>query len=270
MCNDDSNLRAVRIGPMRSACQAKASGFPRGYCWSLYRWPHRNRDSWFLGVQSLREEADRAVNDGGFGCREGGWRLWDAEERKSTSHFSSSRELAVQGPNANKQQASTHTVASIASTVRTRASNVIQIAYIPGVTNRSGPSSPAYLVPPVPPLPYTDSPSVSQFPRSPNGDIQFAASDLLRGSMCTVDNRSSIATTIYGGNAIVSQPNIIRAGKAAVVTVKGGSGATSSSSSSIGGSPQVPPVPAVYLNGSSSHAKGTALETVPPSPAFSV
>jgi hypothetical protein len=168
-------------------------------------------------------------------------------------------------------KASTHTVASIASTVRTRASNVIQIAYIPGVTNRSTPSSPAHLVPPVPPLPYTDSPNGSQFPPTPNIDIQFAADDLLRGSMYTVDNRSSVATTIYGGGAVVAQPNIIRAGKAAVVTVKGGSSATSSTNSPIPESEAVPPVPALFLGGPSTRKGAQSnLEPVPPSPAFSV
>lgn len=172
-------------------------------------------------------------------------------------------------------RASTHTVASIASTVRTRASNVIQIAYIPGVTNRSGPTTPAHLIPPIPPLPYSDSPMGSQFPRSPNIDIQFAADDLLRGSMITVDNRSSIATTIYGGNAVVSQPNIIRAGKAAVVTVKGGSSIATSSTSSPnpGSSESIPPVPALFISTSGQSARGkgpSGLETVPPSPTFSV
>ncbi|CUS08220.1 unnamed protein product [Tuber aestivum] len=165
-------------------------------------------------------------------------------------------------------RASTHTVASIASTVRTRASNVIQIAYIPGVTNRSGPSTPSHLAPPpVPPLP--GSPATSQYPRSPlAGDLQFSADDILRGSMYTVnDNRSSVATTIYGQNAVVSQPNIIRAGKAAVVTVKGGSSLATSIASSP--SSTVPPVPALYLNGKGKQRQST-LEKVPSSPAFSV
>jgi hypothetical protein len=168
-------------------------------------------------------------------------------------------------------------VASIASTVRTRASNVIQIAYIPGVTNRSGPTSPSHLVPPVPPLPYSDSPVGSQFPRSPNIDIQFAADDLLRGSMVTFDNRSSVATTIYGGNAVVSQPNIIRAGKAAVVTVhsKGGSSVTTSSTGSPnpGSGESIPPVPALFTKtGPAARGKGAGseLEAVPPSPTFSI
>jgi hypothetical protein len=50
-------------------------------------------------------------------------------------------------------RASSYTVGSITSTVLTRASNIIQIAYIPGVTNRSAPSTPGLLVPPVPPIP---------------------------------------------------------------------------------------------------------------------
>jgi hypothetical protein len=48
---------------------------------------------------------------------------------------------------------STHTVHSIAPTILTRASNIIQIAYIPGVTNRATPTSPNLLVPLVPLIP---------------------------------------------------------------------------------------------------------------------
>jgi len=101
------------------------------------------------------------------------------------------------------------------------------------------------------------------------GGFQFSADDILRGSMYTVnnDNRSSVATTIYGQNAVVSQPNIIRAGKAAVVTVKGGSSLATSIASSP--SSTVPPVPALYLNGKGKGRQST-LDKVPPSPAFSV
>ncbi|KAL7274447.1 hypothetical protein RUND412_002660 [Rhizina undulata] len=161
-------------------------------------------------------------------------------------------------------RASTHTVASIASTVRTRASNVIQIAYIPGVTNRSTPSTPGHLVPPVPPLPFQDGTAGSQYQQS----IQFSAEDILRQSMYTInDNRSSVATTIYGQNAVVAQPvaaNVVRAGKAAVVTVKGGPGAN-------GGSP-----PTLFApKGSVARVRSPLAEShnvddVPPSPAFSV
>ncbi|KAH7463268.1 hypothetical protein FOMA001_g18043 [Fusarium oxysporum f. sp. matthiolae] len=45
------------------------------------------------------------------------------------------------------------TVHSIAPTVLTRASNIIRIAYIPGVTNRVTPMPPNVLLPPVPPIP---------------------------------------------------------------------------------------------------------------------
>lgn len=121
------------------------------------------------------------------------------------------------------------------------------------------------------------SPVTSQYPRSPlAGDFQFSADDILRGSMYTVnDNRSSVATTIYGQNAVVSQPNIIRAGKAAVVTVKGGSSAGASSTSSPL-SESVPPMPTIIKIKGPSNKKGKGVEekpqldTVPPSPAFSV
>lgn len=119
------------------------------------------------------------------------------------------------------------------------------------------------------------SPVTSQYPRSPlAGDFQFSADDILRGSMYTVnDNRSSVATTIYGQNAVVSHPSVIRAGKAAVVTVKGGSSVGASSASSPL-SESVPPMPTIIkVKGPSSKGgKGveSTLNTVPPSPAFSV
>lgn len=87
------------------------------------------------------------------------------------------------------------------------------------------------------------------------------------------DNRSSVATTIYGQNAVVSHPSVIRAGKAAVVTVKGGSSVGASST----GSPlseSTPPMPTmIKVKGPSSKGgKGaeSTLDAVPPSPAFSV
>ncbi|KAF4415357.1 OPY2 [Fusarium acutatum] len=48
---------------------------------------------------------------------------------------------------------STHTVHSMAPTILTRASNIIQIAYIPGVTNRAAPTSPNIVVSSVPLIP---------------------------------------------------------------------------------------------------------------------
>jgi len=156
-------------------------------------------------------------------------------------------------------RASTHTVASIASTVLTRASNIIQIAYIPGVTNRSAPSTPGLLVPPVPPIPIALS-SASSTPRYEQEHF-FMPGDLRDSTYSGISDRTSyartsVASTIYGKNAIVSPipaQTVIR-GKAAVVSVKS-NGAGS-------GGELTPPVPSVDygkygING-------------PPSPAFSV
>lgn len=160
-------------------------------------------------------------------------------------------------------RASTHTVGSIASTVLTRASNIIQIAYIPGVTNRSGstPSTPGLLVPPVPPIPIALS-SAASTPRYEQEHF-FIPGDLSRDSTWsgTSDRtsyaRTSVASTIYGKNAIVSPvpaQTVIR-GKAAVVSVKQPNGSSSSGE-------LTPPVPSINFD-----KYGAA---GPPSPAFSV
>lgn len=155
-------------------------------------------------------------------------------------------------------RASTHTVASIASTVLTRASNIIQIAYIPGVTNRSAPSTPGLLVPPVPPIPIALSSSSS----SPYEQEHFFMPGDLRDSTYsgisdrTSYARNSVASTIYGKNAIVSPvpaQTVIR-GKPALVSVKS-NGASSSGE-------LTPPVPVVDY--------GKYAANGPPSPAFSV
>lgn len=153
-------------------------------------------------------------------------------------------------------RASTHTVASIASTVLTRASNIIQIAYIPGVTNRSAPSTPGLLVPPVPPIPIALSNAST--PRYEQEHF-FMPGDLRDSTYSGISDRTSyartsVASTIYGKNAIVSPvpaQTVIR-GKAAVVSVKS-NGASSGD--------LTPPVPSVDWN---KYAHG------PPSPAFSV
>ncbi|KAF2704729.1 hypothetical protein K504DRAFT_110621 [Pleomassaria siparia CBS 279.74] len=133
-------------------------------------------------------------------------------------------------------RASTHTVASMASSVLTRASNIIQIAYIPGVTNRSGPASPDLLVPPVPPIPAMSPSSGFSTPYSASEQHFFvpdfrdsmasATSDgystYARTSIAPSLARNSVASTVYRQNAIVSPlpaQTIVR-GKAAVVSVK--------------------------------------------------
>lgn len=113
-------------------------------------------------------------------------------------------------------RASVHSVRSIASTVLTRASNVIQIAYIPGVTNRSVDSTPD-LIPPVPPIP-AFSPVGTPQPHQQDQHF-FMPSDLRDSTYSdyTVDRtsyaRSSIApsmprgsflSTAYRGSAVVN------------------------------------------------------------------
>lgn len=128
---------------------------------------------------------------------------------------------------------STH---SIASTVLTRASNVIQIAYIPGVTNRSPPDTP--LVPPVPPLPGASADQHFFMP----GDLRDSSwSDMTtdRRSMANT-LRSSVATTIYRNDAIVSPipAQQVTRTRAAVVNVQNGGSPNTLS-------PDAPAVPAI-------------------------
>ena len=157
------------------------------------------------------------------------------------------------------QRASTHTVGSVASSVLTRASNIIQIAYIPGVTNRSAPSTPGLLVPPVPPIPI----ALSSTPSTPRYEQEhfFMPGDLRDSTYSGYSDRTSyarqsVASTIYGKNAVVAPvpaTTVIR-GKAAVVSVN------KSNASSPGD--LTPPVPNVDY--------GKYADRPPPSPAFSV
>ena len=159
-------------------------------------------------------------------------------------------------------RASTHTVGSIASTVLTRASNIIQIAYIPGVTNRSAPSTPGLLVPPVPPIPIALSNA-----STPNYEDEhfFMPGDLRDSTYSAMTDRtsyaprSSVASTIYGKNAVVSPmpAQTVMRGKAAVISVKSNGGHTPGE--------LTPPVPSVDYN----RYKNNNMQP-PPSPAFSV
>ena len=105
------------------------------------------------------------------------------------------------------RRASTRSVGSVASTVLTRASNVIQIAYIPGVTNRSMHSSPE-LVPPVPPIPAASVPGSAI--NSPETDQHFfMPGDLRQSSYSNLSDRTSVtrgsvASSKYRNDAIVN------------------------------------------------------------------
>ena len=143
-------------------------------------------------------------------------------------------------------RASTHTVGSIASTVYTRASNIIQIAYIPGVTNRSIESSPE-LIPPVPPIPAASSHgSSTSSPHMPGHDQHFFMPSDLRGSTYSdyTDRssmvRNSVATTIYQNNAVVNPVPAQSAmrGKANTVSVKSKQGSPTDQSRT-----STPPMP---------------------------
>ncbi|KAF2643693.1 hypothetical protein P280DRAFT_214892 [Massarina eburnea CBS 473.64] len=175
---------------------------------------------------------------------------WQEDVDMQTTQEKTVNEIASQ----RSTRASTYTVASMASSVLTRASNIIQIAYIPGVTNRSGPGSPDVLVPPVPPIPamtpssrmtgYSEQhffvPDFRNSTASGSTDASFA-----QGSIAPSLARASVASTVYRQNAIVSPlpaQTIVR-GKAAVVSVKS-SGSNSPTDSPIMDS-LTPPVPAI-------------------------
>ena len=156
-------------------------------------------------------------------------------------------------------RASTHTMGSIASSAYTRASNVIQIAYIPGVTNRSIESSPDLLVPPVPPIPAASNPpsnvstphlAQDQFftlgdlrDSTYSGYTDDARSSFARSSITPSLARNSIATTIYRNNAVINPvpAQTVTRGKATAVSVK------SSRKNSPTGTPRIasPPIPTI-------------------------
>ncbi|KAF3390324.1 hypothetical protein F1880_009404 [Penicillium rolfsii] len=119
---------------------------------------------------------------------------------------------------------------SIASTVLTRASNVIQIAYIPGVTNRSPPETPATLIPPVPPLPGAHPDQHFFMP----GDLRDSSWTTMTGHQSMSPTlRSSVATTVYRSDAIVSATPAqqIQRSRANIVSVHNGPGGSGASTS---------------------------------------
>ena len=132
---------------------------------------------------------------------------------------------------------------SIASTVLTRASNVIPIAYIPGVTNRSPPDTPNSLVPPVPPLPGAAPDQHFFMP----ADLRDSAFTVMSDSRSIAPSlRSSVATTVYRNNAIVSPMPAQQAmrTRAAVVSIHGNSDAPQSTPSD---APEVPAITPAQL-----------------------
>lgn len=133
---------------------------------------------------------------------------------------------------------------SVASTVLTRASNIIQIAYIPGVTNRSMHSSPE-LIPPVPPIPAASAKNSALNSSEPDQHF-FMPEDLRQSSYSnpgrrTSMTRGSVTSTQYTNDAIVNPipAQAITRMKPTAVSVKSSSKTTPDLSRS--GSP--PPIP---------------------------
>lgn len=160
---------------------------------------------------------------------------------------------------ARDNRASTHTVASFASTVYTRASNIIQIAYIPGVTNRSMAPSPD-LIPPVPPIPSAQAHGSAQSSPHLAGEDQhfFLPSDLRHSTFSNfsdrnsvAQSRNSVASTVYRNNAIVSPvpAQMVTRGKAMSVSVRSQRNSPSISRS------ETPPMPNGRLGSSVSSQK---------------
>ena len=134
------------------------------------------------------------------------WWFWLRPKKKAANAWPSEKRSTLR----NDHQ-SIRSRRSVASTVMTRASNVIQIAYIPGVTVRSPPESPGF-PPPMPSLPGSAP--------GPNGTVIgpeqhfFMPSDLRASTWSdasSVNNRISLSpslarTTYYGGDAEVIPP----------------------------------------------------------------
>ncbi|PWY87472.1 hypothetical protein BO70DRAFT_369482 [Aspergillus heteromorphus CBS 117.55] len=168
------------------------------------------------------------------------WWFFIRKKRQEQQQAASASASASEGEKAstvNSGQQSRKSTHSIASTVLTRASNVIQIAYIPGVTNRSPPETPGHLVPPVPPLPGAH-PDQHFFMPGDLRDSTWSDASNDRGSVAP-SLRSSVATTIYRNNAIVSPmpaQQVMRT-KAAMVNINGAENA-----------PAVPAITQAQLN----------------------
>ena len=188
---------------------------------------------------------------------------WDPPEKREQSTLY----------RANRQ--STRSGHSIASTVLTRASNVIQIAYIPGVTVRSPPDSPGLLVPPVPIIPgstaansATSSPQLEQHFFMPSDLRASTWSDASsmdpRFSVATSLARQSVATTIYRSDAIVPPVPAVQAfrAQANVVSVKSGSSTPGTLSTPTSRTPQITQVPNLGSSNSSIVARNATARPI--------
>ena len=179
------------------------------------------------------------------------WRFWIKPRRRQwdqqvwTDQGVEKRDQSSLNRSARQSTRSAH---SIASTVLTRASNVIQIAYIPGVTNRSPPDSPG-LVPPIPPVPLASGAnSTASTPYMEQDQHFFMPGDLRDSTYSGLSefDRSSIAPSLarasVATNAQIGPAQQARIQRPAVVSVHLPPGAQPINS------PPVPQVPKGLTN----------------------
>ncbi|KAF2485296.1 hypothetical protein BDY17DRAFT_322155 [Neohortaea acidophila] len=131
---------------------------------------------WLFWIKKRREQQDQELQE-----------EW-AQDKRSTRL------------NSLRDSSSARTRGSLANSMLSRASNFIQIAYIPGVTNRNG-SGRNSVHSPVPPIPAAHRQRHNQPNKSPlsgNGDALFFGIDDLRGS--TYSAGSSVRDTRHANN----------------------------------------------------------------------
>ncbi|GIZ42173.1 hypothetical protein CKM354_000545100 [Cercospora kikuchii] len=149
------------------------------------------------------------------------WRYWIKKRRQEQEEWDEDDEIATQKGvsqfNAMKSDnASTRTRGSVAASFLSRASNIIHIAYIPGVTNRNGSGHNSLLnAAPVPPIPaaYANQTSRTTTPKSPlsnEGDALFFRPSDLRDTMYSDSSslRSGKRDTQYTTHSIT--PSLAR------------------------------------------------------------
>lgn len=145
---------------------------------------------WRFWIKKKREQQELEAE---------GWEEDEVAQQKATHQFNAMRSDA----------ASTRTRGSLANSILSRASNIIQIAYIPGVTNRNGSGHNSLLGGPVPPIPaQTRGSRTPKSPLSNEGDALFfrpgdlrdstwsASSSMLSGNRDTQYMRQSITPSL--------------------------------------------------------------------------
>jgi protein OPY2 len=167
------------------------------------------------------------------------WRFALKKKRRHQSQMWESMDYPMEKPGElggipreARSRASTHTTTSRASTVLTRASNVIQIAYIPGVTQRGGQE------PPIPPVPIPTNEEQLLFHPTDLRSSAYTDISAFNGPRKSVTPslaRTSIASAVVRDNAVA-----VMKAKPALVSVSKGSNASSPLSAT-------PPIPQIDL-----------------------